>query len=275
MKKNLRSISLTAFYCLASSALFAQWCVPTTLIPYSPAMPGITHVIVGSIDRVSSDLENYPNNSYVNTGMSTDLVIGNTYTISITHTIDGTICPDMNLRVWLDYNLDYSFDDAGETVVSVDHHGPGTWTGTFTIPSTVSPETTRMRVTAKMSNLGGHTLPTPCDMPNPDPLGYHGEMEDYTVNLISTTGIPNLQPNVFSVIPSVITDHATITFPSANVSQVKISNALGEVAWSKDLNASESKVFIGEDVLGKIQPGIYFVEVSNASTREVKKIIVQ
>lgn len=256
----------------------AQWCVPTTLVPYSTNMPGITHVIVGTIDRTSADLENYPYNSYVNTGMSTDLYMGSTYTISITHTIDGTICPDMNLRVWLDYNMDYSFDDVGETVISVDHHAPGTYTGSFTVPATAVAGMTRMRITAKMSNLGGHTLPTPCDFPNPDPLGYHGEDEDYTINLISTTGIsiPGRDEMSLSVYPNVITDHAAVSFMSRNNATIKLCNVTGETVWTKDVTGSVTRqeIFFDENMLSGLTPGIYIVCVMSDRHDQVKRIVI-
>jgi hypothetical protein len=277
MKKNLLNVSLIVIYCLAFISASAQWCIPTTIIPYAPSMPGITHVVIGTIDRTSLDLEHYPQNSYVNTGLSTDLEIGNTYTISITHTIDASICPDMNLRVWLDYNLDYSFDDAGETAILVNHHAAGTYTGTFTVPANATPGTTTMRITAKMSDLGGHTLPTPCDMPNPDPLGYHGETEDYTVNIINATGI-NQAPalsSTLSVFPTVITDHATISVLSSEFNSVKLSNAIGEIVWSKDFDSHQQEIILGENVLGKIAPGIYFIEATGSGIHEVRKILKQ
>jgi len=277
MKKNLLTISLIAVHFLFCTSLKAQWCIPNTIIPYASTMPGITHVVVGTIDRTSSDLENYPNNSYVNTGLSADFEIGGTYSISITHTIDGSICPDMNLRVWIDYNLDYSLDDAGETAVSVNHHAPGTYTGTFTIPATAVPGTSLMRITAKMSDLGGHTLPTPCDLPNPDPLGYHGETEDYTVHIVQTTGISNPRNNVsiLSVFPSVITDHATISITSANGASLKIRNTLGEIVWTKEVESHDQNIFLAADVIEKIKPGIYFIEASGNAVSEMKKVIIQ
>ena len=277
MKKNLLNATLIALSCFGCLNVHAQWCIPNTIIPYAPTMPGITHVVVGTIDRTSSDLEHYPSNSYVNTGLSTDLAIGGTYSVSISHTIDASICPDMNLRVWIDYNLDYSLDDAGETAISVNHHAPGTYTGTFTVPATAVPGSTVMRVTAKMSDLGGHTLPTPCDLPNPDPFGYHGEMEDYTVNIINTTGIsnPGHLSLALSVFPTVVTDQLAISISSEKITSLRLCNTLGELVWSKELNTYDKIISIGQDVLGKIQPGVYFVEATGSQVKEIKKVIIQ
>ncbi|MEO8085235.1 MAG: GEVED domain-containing protein [Bacteroidota bacterium] len=284
MNKNLLiyCFGFILIFCMAiNSTAYAQWCVPNSIIPYNAAMPGITHVVIGSIDRTSADLENYPYNSYVNTGLSTDLILGNTYTISITHTIDASICPDMNIRVWVDYNLDYSFDDVGETVVSTDHHLPGTYTGTFTIPITAATGTTRMRVTAKMSNTGGHTLPTPCDFPA-DPFGYHGEMEDYMVNIISAThvnGISNENANL-NIFPSMISDHATISFCLApnTPALIQLFTFTGESLWTKNTRTSVSgkqEIELGKEVLDNISPGIYFIQLTTENKKEIKRMVIR
>jgi hypothetical protein len=279
MKKKLLNISVCLLSLSAISAS-AQWCVPTTITPYNQNMPGITHVVIGNIDRTSADLENYPYNSYVNTGLSTDLIPGNTYSISITHTIDASICPDMNIRVWVDYNLDYSFDDAGENVVSANNHLPGTYTGTFTVPLTAAPGITQMRVTAKMSPAGGHTLPTPCDFP-PDPLGYHGEIEDYTVNIINTTGIYTPSINLFqlAVYPSPIYSHATISFEMKSHSENSISlhNSLGESVWIsnvKSTSAGKQEIFLDEKTINNLSPGVYFIQLTGDGKKQVKRLII-
>jgi hypothetical protein len=166
-----------------------NWCVPATAIPYSTNMPGITNFTCNTINRNSAAIENYPGNSYVMTGLSTTLVKGNTYMVSVTHTRDAVFFPTArnNIRVWIDYNYDGQLDDPGETVVTLNLQPYGTSTASFTVPASSPTVTTRMRVTAKMSADAGHTFPTPCDIP-PDPLQYHGEIEDYTVN-IGVTGI--------------------------------------------------------------------------------------
>jgi len=124
----------------------AQWCVPA-VFPYGPAMPGITQFKLNTIDRTSQALES-PTGSCVFTGEITTLVRGKAYSISITHTVDATYCPDVNLRVWNDFNEKGDLDDNGETVLSVDHHLPGTYATNFTVPSTAMAGTTRLSATA-------------------------------------------------------------------------------------------------------------------------------
>src|SRR5690242_4856215 len=180
MRKITKTIFILMFALTCGITAQAQWCTVTTAIPYSPDMPGITNVTLNTINRNSLPIENYPNNSYVNTGISTTLNAGQTYSFSITHTRDAVNFPTArnNIRVWIDFNHDFSFDDPGEMVVSLDFQTFGTSTAMITIPSSVTVGPTRMRVTAKMSSDAGHSVPTPCDNPA-DPLGYHGEIEDY------------------------------------------------------------------------------------------------
>lgn len=174
---------------LLAPTVGAQWCVPTTAVPYAPTMPGITQVVCNTIDRTSADIEDYPYNSYVNTGLSTVLQKGGTYPVTIAFTIDEQISPHMNLRIWVDFNHDGQLDDVGETLLSVDHLPGPVYNGQITIPNSVAAGATRMRVTAKMCSHGFHTLPTPCDLP-PDPFGYHGEIEDYDVEIVEAVGVP-------------------------------------------------------------------------------------
>ena len=274
-----KSFLILGVICSASLAACAQWCVPTTIIPYAPSMPGITNVTLNTINRTSSDLENYPNNSYVNTGLSTTLLAGSTYNISITHTIDPSICPDMNLRVWIDYNQDYQLNDAGETAISLDHHAAGTYTGTFTVPSNALLGTTRMRVTAKMSNLGGHTLPDPCDLPH-DPLGYHGEIEDYTINISSSTGIDESGSRVsgFEVFPNPVSAESGIQYTLARSSGVTIElfNTLGEKAGVLIHDEFQPAGFhqIQLTALQQYSNGVYMLRLTAGETVKLKRIYV-
>jgi hypothetical protein len=186
MKRLLRAISRMLALALPLSGA-CQYCVPTTAVPYAASMPGLTLVQVNSLMRTSQDIENYPYNSYVNTEQSVTVTRGESYPITLGFTIDAQISPHMNLRIWVDLNHDGQLDDPGETLYTVDHVSQ-TQNNTITIPATAMTGPTRMRITAKMCSHGGHSLPTPCDMPA-DILGYHGEIEDYEMNIVDEVGI--------------------------------------------------------------------------------------
>ncbi len=103
------------------------------------------------------------------TNISTTLEQGQTYTVSITPTTDdpgyGT-----NYAVWIDYNNNGSFGDAGEQVFTFSGNAQNPASGQFTVPAGINPLTTRMRVS--LSNTG---MPGSCD------AFTHGEVEDYTI----------------------------------------------------------------------------------------------
>lgn len=231
-----------ALPCLVLAIVFtgpsghAQWCVPTTAVPYAASMPGIVTFTCNTIVRTSQDIENYPYNSYVNTGLSTTLSKGESYNVTIAFTIDDLISPHMNLRIWIDLNQDGQLDDPGETLLSVDHLPGPTHTGTITIPATATNGPTRMRVTAKMCSHGGHSLPTPCDMP-PDPLGYHGEIEDYTVEIVDANGVLEHAGSIISaaIVPMPATDASelVITSTSAGALQADVLDMSGRLQRSR------------------------------------------
>lgn len=273
MKKLLPSFYILLLILLIPFALFAQWCIPTTIIPYASTMPGITNVTVGNINRSSGDIENYPSNSYVNTGLTFNAIAGSTYSVSITHTIDGSICPDMNLRVWIDYNHDYQLNDPGETVISVDHHLPGTYTGSFTIPATVTTGITRMRITAKMSNLGGHSLPDPCDIP-PDPLGYHGEIEDYDISITTASGTDEHLQRIFTIYPNPASEILNMEYINQNTStEINIYDLSGKSIYHfTDL--SNTDVISLDLRKTEIKQGMYYVALVSGSNHIVKKLVV-
>jgi chitodextrinase len=107
------------------------------------------------------------------TSISTTLTKGSQYTISITPTWTGTKYNE-GYGVWIDYNKNGSFDDAGELVFSAAPSQTTPISGSFTVPTGALTASTRMRVT-----LSYNATPTSC-------LGFqYGEVEDYTINIVS------------------------------------------------------------------------------------------
>lgn len=130
----------------------------------------ISRVQLGTIDSASgaqfySDF----------TSISTDLTEGQVYTITVTPTWTGTVYAE-GYAVWIDYNDDKDFGDAGELVwfKATSTNTPNS--GTITIPTGTAGTATRMRVSMKYNGI-----PTECESFT------YGEVEDYTVNLGGST----------------------------------------------------------------------------------------
>ena len=196
MRLFVRAVAVTIVVLTSRTASGQGWCEVLTARPYSRNMPGITSLAIASVKRASAPIENYPQNSYALASDTVTLVAGETYTFTIAHSRDSVAFPRAgnNIRAWIDYDKNGSFDPAKELAITGDALVPGVSHFTFTVPRNLTPVAgTRMRVTAKMSLQTGHSLPTPCDEPR-DPIGYHGEIEDYPINIIKPPeGAPDVR----------------------------------------------------------------------------------
>ena len=95
---------------------------------------------------------------------------------------DGATYYAFGTSIWIDFNQNGSFTDAGEQVFleAATLIGPRTITGTFTVPVTATAGTTGMRITVA-ENYAGASL-TPC-------LSYgYGETEDFLVTITIPVG---------------------------------------------------------------------------------------
>lgn len=125
----------------------------------------IASVEIGGLHNVSGD-----NNGYGDyTSLTLDVTKGNSYNVSLLPGFKGNTYTEY-WKVWIDFNGDNDFDDAGEEVFS--GSGKSAITGNLTIPSTASTGTTRMRVVMKYNGAP----------PSAGNIG-DGEGGDYTINI--------------------------------------------------------------------------------------------
>jgi len=133
---------------------------------------------VGGVGSIAYEYQNY-------TGVAApNLTQGVAYPLSVTVGMCNGFSYSGITGVWIDYNQNGLFTDAGENVymspytayaVAGTTVSPGG--GTITIPLTATVGTTRMRVIETETSVN----PTPCTSPT------WGEVEDYNVNIILTT----------------------------------------------------------------------------------------
>ena len=142
---------------------------PTSVDPdYCDADGGcdeyIANVSCAEINN-SSDCEGY--------GDFTDQIAYMAYGVGydITITIGNGYTSDYG-AVWVDWNQDFDFDDAGEAITMTIDAGAGPYAGTITPPMSALPGETRMRV-----RLSYSSYPGPCGSTS------YGECEDYTINV--------------------------------------------------------------------------------------------
>jgi len=133
----------------------------------------ISNVTFGDINNATS-CSNYADY----TGLSTTVSAGMSYPISITN--GNTSYPSDQCGIWVDWNQDQDFTDAGETITVSGTPGIGPYTANIIPPASAIPGTTRLRV--RITYTGGV-----------DPCGTttYGEVEDYSVNVMGWLMIDN------------------------------------------------------------------------------------
>ena len=144
----------------------------------------ISRVQFGSIDNSTTSTNQYENFTNLSTFVQPSTAVPITITLANSYSGDKVL-------VWIDFNHNGSFTDAGEQVYS-SPNGAGPFTTNITIPAvsaTVLLGPTRMRV--KLDDTGGSPSNlTPCG------LSDWGQVEDYTVN------IQNCSPVTISAQPA-------------------------------------------------------------------------
>jgi len=229
--KNFTKLFLIMLFSGATFGLQAQYCTFTVDFTNS-FMAGITNVSLNStppIDRTSNTTEN---NGFTNTGLTVAVVQGQAYNMSVTANQDNLTCGNYNIVVYIDYNNDGDFEDAGEDAVSMLNVAAGQATQSFTVPATAVIGQTGMRVALKMIASCGHLAVSPCNIPV-DGTGWHGEVEDYTLDIQLGTGVARQEALANSFV--VITDLAgNITFEytlnEGEYVSLDVYNVLGQQA---------------------------------------------
>ena len=238
--KNFTRLFFTVLISVAAIGAQAQYCTFTVDFANS-FLAGITNVSLNSTPPIARASNTTENNGFTNTGLTVAVTKGQTYSIDVTRNQDNLTCGDYNVIVYIDYNGDQDFEDTGEDAVSWLNVPAGQGAQNFTVPMTATTGQTGMRVALKMIQACGHNAVSPCNIPV-DATGWHGEVEDYTLDLQDATGIaPGAAlSNNFAV----ITDPAgNITFEytlyeGGNVS-LNVYNVLGQQALTL-VNESQS-----------------------------------
>ncbi len=164
MKHN-RILFIVIFIVITNLNLKAQYCTSSS---NSCSWEYISNVTCGSINN-STACAGYGNYTSL---LSTNMALGSTQTISVTN---GQYSSGDYVDVWIDYNHNGVFTDAGEQVDHVAQTGATTITN-FTVPITAAFGPTTMRVCISYSSGT-----SPCGTIQ------YGEYEDYTVNLTYCT----------------------------------------------------------------------------------------
>ncbi|KAA9333160.1 T9SS type A sorting domain-containing protein [Hymenobacter busanensis] len=224
-------------------------------------------VQLGSINRASSKDAGY----YNGTATSTTVAAGSSQTIYFSAGFTSTAYTEY-WKVYIDYNQNGVFTDAGELVVSGSSSSAATLSSTFTVPATAKSGATRLRII-----MSDASATTSCSSYS------YGETEDYTVNIsggtiapAGLTGIRSAMPlgneeaRLARVFPNPATELLTILLPdNAPLRSVKVYDVRG--AEMKQVRLAEDG---GLDV-SRLAPGMYQLSLSDGQKSFQQRFIKQ
>lgn len=226
----------------------------------------IGNVILNTINNSSGDGMSgtgYSDFTYISTDLDKNL----THNISVSKTWPGGQFNEA-VSVWIDFNKDGDFEDAGENVFTSGASQSTPVSGSFSIPNEALIGSTRMRVSMRYN-----TTPNSCGSFD------YGEVEDYTVNITE----PSLSNDEFSlneikIYPNPFNNSFNISL-SSNFIGHKIEVSVYDMRGR--LIIQENSVFdqksISVDNLKSISNGTYFIKIKDLENQQIitKKLIKQ
>lgn len=225
----------------------------------------ISNVTVGTINNTTTC------NNYTSYSQTVTMQKGSAQTITMATAIIGqttTAYVDDQLAVWIDYNDDDDFMDAGEQIgISTATASAFNTTFNFTVPASAVTGTVKMRVRLHYSGTDvGEGQISPCGSAT------YGEVEDYNVNITaSTSGLEEsaLFENV-SIYPNPTNSILNIDLTSVDASDVTVE--LYDLS-GKQLKSitNEGQGIVSFDV-SDLANGMYQVKLTANNSQVTKRI---
>ena len=211
----------------------------------------IGNVKFNTINNTSTGSAGYENF----TSISTNVTRGTTYTLSITPSWTSTKYKEA-YAVYIDYNGNGVFTDSGEKVYTKTASTTSPVTGSIKVPTTATLGATRMRVMMQYNA----TPTSPCG------TFTYGQVEDYTVNIMSTAKENAIVMNLvrsFEIYPNPVKGNV-LNISNADSKEFKIYDMSGKMIQSGEI--SENKVQIND-----LPKGVYLLQVGKNSKRFIKQ----
>lgn len=178
-------------------------------------------------------------------------------------------------RVYIDWNQNGLFTDAGEQMVSRSSSSAANLSTTIKVPTTAKNGLTRMRVVMKYGAYG-----TSCESFT------YGEVEDYNVNVTGGSNreagpsealsAENAQAD-FEIFPNPAHDRLFLTHSEQNTyeeGKAQLVDMKGRIVVEETLKTSGSNLEKGEIQIGNLPNGLYNLIISTEKGRVSKKIII-
>jgi len=192
---------------------------------------------------------------------------GSTYTIYISAGFMSSSYTEY-WAIWIDYNQNGIFEDF-EKVVSGSSSSSGILYANITIPNTATLGVTRMRVSMKYN-----AAPTACETFS------YGEVEDYSVNITSSSSAPstenpfaekfgNEKVDIFSIYPNPATEKLNVVLNGIEGEvSARIYDMRGAVVKFQMLTDRNNTIEIND-----LAPGVYMISIDDEKQPITKQLI--
>ncbi len=229
-----------------------------------------TLVQFNTIDNVSAKPSGY--SDY--TAMSTDVKLNESHDITVNVNTDGNY--RVQVKVWIDWNQNCSFDDAGEEYdlgfAANTADGPTDLSPfTISIPAGATLGSTVMRVSSRYTSASSITYPTSCM------TSFDGEVEDYTINVQdNTASIEDFAFSGFNLYPNPSNGKFTLNLEVINTDKVSVQlfDVRGRLINQKDF-FNTNAIFSEEIDFNKTASGLYLVKITNGNKQTTRKFVIE
>jgi hypothetical protein len=181
-----------------------------------------------------------------------------------------------DFTVYIDYNHNGTFTDAGEMVAEV--RGSAAVSKAFTVPTTALNGTTRMRI---QMQYGSYET-------NPCATYTYGEVQDYTVNITGNaqrpvwnqggdeSAIATENISAVNLYPNPAQDNMTLQFVSNNNNAVRtnVYNLSGQRVMNAENTAIQGLNTFNINT-SQLTNGVYIFEIENNGELKHEKFIIQ
>ncbi len=274
MKK--KNLLLTAFAMLtfalanAQSTNPAPYCVATFDDGMMPVGDHINKVVLGTLNNTTNAQYPAPHYVFYNNLTVPNLTKGSNYTLTLDLEVDG----GAGYGVWIDYNHNNTFEATEKVAGSASATdwltiGNNTIkTSSITIPTTAMTGNTRMRVRIVEDDIytAAHgPLIAPCNASTSatDVMDW-GETEDYTINIVGTTSVSDVEQAKINIYPNPASNTLTIDNSSSlKLNSYEIYSVIGQRVMESTFTNSIN--------ISNLNTGMYYLVLRNEQNEKIIK----
>jgi serine protease len=239
------STCLDSNYCRASGSTASEWIDSFAIADFR------------SINGKSGGYTRYDD-------VTTTLKSGKTYAVGIKPAFNSSTF-DEGARVWIDFNQDGDFNDAGEQIVEIKSF-TNSKTINFTVPAAVVEGVTRLRVAMKYLGFT-NPLPMPCENFS------GGEVEDYCIKIEKANATHELPQSAINVFPNPFNNYFSITNKdhTNKLKRLTLLSVDGRLIWQKTLDGLDSDAVVND--LPPLSMGVFILKIETDKGLFAVKIV--